>query len=59
VGRVFLFLPRFRRADVVAFLEAQPEVARMLGGEKLSGMVHAQTMLHGPRGTPTPRARQP
>ena len=35
------------------------EVARMLGGEKLSGMVHAQTMLHGPRGTPTPRARQP
>jgi DNA repair protein RecN (Recombination protein N) len=27
------------------------EVARMLGGEKLSGMAHAQTLLQGPRGT--------
>jgi DNA repair protein RecN (Recombination protein N) len=26
------------------------EVARMLGGEKLSGMAHAQTLLQGPRG---------
>ena len=27
------------------------EIARMLGGEKLSGMAHAQTLLQGPRGT--------
>jgi DNA repair protein RecN (Recombination protein N) len=26
------------------------EIARMLGGEKLSGMAHAQTLLQGPRG---------
>ncbi|MFO0445212.1 MAG: DNA repair protein RecN, partial [Betaproteobacteria bacterium] len=35
------------------------EVARMLGGEKLSGMVHAQTLLQGPRGEPASRARHP
>ncbi len=27
------------------------EIARMLGGEKLSGMAHAQTLLQGPRGS--------
>lgn len=29
------------------------EIARMLGGEKLSGMAHAQTLLQGPRGSRT------
>jgi DNA repair protein RecN (Recombination protein N) len=29
------------------------ELARMLGGEKLSGMAHAQTLLEGPRGSRT------
>jgi DNA repair protein RecN (Recombination protein N) len=35
------------------------EVARMLGGEKLSGMVHAQTLLQGPRSERGPRVRNP
>jgi DNA repair protein RecN (Recombination protein N) len=33
------------------------EVARMLGGEKLSGMAHAQTLLNAPRGAREPKAR--
>ncbi len=33
------------------------EVARMLGGEKLSGMAHAQTLLNAPRGAHEPKAR--
>jgi DNA repair protein RecN (Recombination protein N) len=35
------------------------EVARMLGGEKLSGMVHAQTLLQGPRSERGSRVRNP
>ena len=33
------------------------EVARMLGGEKLSGMAHAQTLLNAPRAAREPQAR--
>ncbi len=33
------------------------EVARMLGGEKLSGMAHAQTLLNAPRAARGPQAR--
>ena len=33
------------------------EVARMLGGEKLSGMAHAQTLLNAPRSAQEPKAR--
>jgi DNA repair protein RecN (Recombination protein N) len=35
------------------------EVARMLGGEKLSGMVHAQTLLQGPHSERGSRVRNP
>jgi DNA repair protein RecN (Recombination protein N) len=33
------------------------EIARMLGGETLSGMAHAQTLLNAPRAAREPKAR--